>query len=629
LAPVDRDALLTRVAKPARYLGEEHNSIRKDHASVAVTVALAFPDSYEVGMSHLGLRLLYDILNGRPDCACERVFAPWPDMAAEMKACGAPLWALESGRPVAEFDVLGFSLQHELNFTNVLYMLDLAGVPLRREERGTEHPLVIGGGPAAFNPEPMADFFDLFVIGDGEAAVGDLVDLVKRHGRDRAAMLLEAAGQGGPQGFYVPGAYEPAYNEDGTLLGTAAVPSSGARPVVTKAIVADLGAVPYPERPLVPFIEAVHDRVTLEICRGCTQGCRFCQAGMIYRPVRERPLEQLMLLADTQLRATGYDEISLASLSASDYSAIGPLVRGLVAAHGGQGIGISLPSLRTDSFSVDLAAEIQKVRKTGLTFAPEAGTERLRRVINKNVTEEDLLTAVTAAFRQGWDSIKLYFMIGLPTETDEDVAAIAELARRVWRCHETERPNHGFRLAVSCATFVPKAHTPFQWDGQTPRAEIERRQALLRRAMPKRIKLSWHDVEQSILEAALARGDRRLSRVIEAAYLSGCRFDAWDDQFHYDRWLSAFAAAGLDMAWYAERERREDEALPWDHIDPGVSRRFLWRERQQAERGMPTLDCRQGECHACGICGAGPVAPRIVARAAAAQQDDQGEPSSG
>ena len=614
MAVVDRDALLPRVAKPIRYLGEEHNAIHKDHAGVKVTVALAFPDSYEVGMSHLGLRLLYDVLNRRSDCACERVFAPWPDMAEEMRRTGSPLWALESGRPVAEFDVLGISLQHELNFTNVLYLLDLAGVPLRRSERDSRHPLVVGGGPAAFNPEPLADFFDLFVVGDGELAAGELVDLVVRHGRDWPGLLAEAASPAGPSGFYVPEMYEHQYTADGTLRGI--IPRPNARFPVERAIVPDLGVIPIPEAPVVPFTDIVHDRVVLEVCRGCTRGCRFCQAGMIYRPVRERPLEQLMEMAARQLDATGHEEVSLASLSATDYSRIDELVRGLVAGHREKGIGVSLPSLRIDAFSVGLAAEIQSVRKSGLTFAPEAGTERLRRVINKNVAEEDLLAAVSAAFRQGWDSVKLYFMIGLPTETDEDVLAIADLARKVWGRHRELRPQRGLRLAVSCASFVPKAHTPFQWEPQDLPAELERKQALLRSAMPRRIKLSWHSVRQSVIEAALARGDRRLGRVIERAYRRGARFDAWDDQFLYDEWLGAFGDEGLEPGWYAHRRRSRDELLPWAAIDSGVEQDFLWDELDRARDGATTADCRSGDCHACGLCGKLGVAPRQAAERA-------------
>ena len=599
------------MTKPARYLGEEYNSIHKDHGAVDVTFALAFPDTYEVGMSHLGLRLLYHVLNQREDTACERVFAPWIDMAEQMRQSGTPLWALESGRPVVEFDILGISLQHELNFTNALYLMDLAGIPLASADRGPDQPLVVAGGPAAFNPEPMADFFDLIVVGDGEAAAGQLVDLVRRHGRDRPALLQEAAAAGGPAGFYVPSLYRPTYGPSGELAGVSATEAT-ARPVIAKALVPDIGAVTPPDRPLVPFLDVVHDRITLEVCRGCTRGCRFCQAGMIYRPVRERSRQDLLDLAERQVRSTGHEEISLSSLSATDYSEIGPLVTALIERHGGRGIGVALPSLRTDAFSVDLAAEIQKVRKSGLTFAPEAGTERLRRVINKNVTEGDLLDAVSAAFRKGWDRVKLYFMIGLPTETDEDVLGIADLARRVWACHAELRPGRGLRLTVSCASFVPKAHTPFQWDGQAPLAELERRQSLLRAALPRRIKLSWHDARQSFIEAVLARGDRRLGPAVAAAYRRGCRFDAWDEHFQFDEWTAALDEVGIIPAEYANRERDRDEVLPWDHIHTGVDRDYLWRERQRALRGEQTADCRLGECHACGVCPAFGATPRLA-----------------
>jgi radical SAM family uncharacterized protein len=610
LSALGRAGLLPKVAKPARYLGEEHNSVHKDHATVAVKFALAFPDVYEVGMSHLGLRLLYDILNQRPDVACERVFAPWPDMADLMREAGVPLWALESGLPVASFDLLGISLQHELNFTNVLYTLDLAGIPLRRADRSPEHPLVVGGGPASFNPEPLADFFDLFVVGDGEQAVVQLVDLYLECGRDKRVLLERLAGDGGPDGFYVPGAFEPHYRADGQIE---AIRALADRPSVRKALLPDLALGGVPDRPIVPFLDVIHDRVTLEVCRGCTQGCRFCQAGMIYRPVRERSAELLLEQATHQLGSTGYDEVSLASLSTADHTQIGQLVGGLLDRHGEAGIGISLPSLRIDSFSVDLAAQLQAVRKTGLTFAPEAGTDRLRRVINKNVTEQDLLDAAGAAFRQGWDSLKLYFMIGLPTETDEDLAGIADLAGKVWRLHSELRPGRGMRLAISCASFIPKPHTPFQWFGQVEPEELQRRQGLLRSLLPRRVKLSWHNVEQSIIEAAFARGDRRLGAVLELAYRRGCRFDAWDDQFRYDQWLAAFAEAGLEPAWYANRTRERDEILPWCHIDSGVTTAFLWREYAAALRGEQTPDCRAGDCSACGVCMAYGVEPVLAA----------------
>jgi radical SAM family uncharacterized protein len=403
--------------------------------------------------------------------------------------------------------------------------------------------------------------------------------------------------------------YIPDYADGGTLARLRSEP--GARPRVRKALIPDLEQVPYPETPVVPFLDVVHDRITLEICRGCTRGCRFCQAGMIYRPVRERPLPQLLDLARRQVAATGHEEISLASLSSSDYSGVDRLASQLVDEFGGRGIGVSLPSLRIDSFSVQLASEVQRVRKSGLTFAPEAGTERLRQVINKNVTEDDLLKAVGAAFRLGWDSVKLYFMIGLPTETDDDVAGIARLAEKVRQRHREVRPGRGLRMAVSCASFVPKAHTPFQWQGQAERADLARRQELLRRSLPRRIKLSWHDVEQSLVEAALARGDRRQGAAVERAYRLGCRFDAWDEHFRFDLWAQAFQQSGLDMAWYANRQRHPDEVLPWDHIDSGVSKEYLWEEREAAFRGESTADCRQGSCTACGVCATFGVAPVV------------------
>jgi radical SAM family uncharacterized protein len=606
-----RERLLAKVAKPARYLGDEHNSVHKNHSAVGVKFALGFPDVYEVGMSHLGLRLLYDILNRRQDTACERVFAPWPDMAGMMRATGTPLWALESGRPVREFDILGLSLQHELNFTNVLFMLDLAGIPMLSCDRGPGDPLIVAGGPAAFNPEPLAEYLDLVVIGDGEAAVGQLVDRWLAHSGNKRALLNELAGPDGPDGFYVPAAYTPQYGTGGLMTGLTVGP--GARTIVRKAVVQDLDDYPAPESPVVPFLDVVHDRVTLEICRGCTRGCRFCQAGMIYRPVRERSLDQVLDAAARQLRSTGHEEISLSSLSAADYSHIGQLARELVGSYGEGGVGISLPSLRTDSFSVSLAGEIQKVRKTGLTFAPEAGTERLRRVINKNVTDEDLYEAVGTAFRLGWDSVKLYFMLGLPTENDEDLEAIARVAEEVWRLHKHARPSRGLRLAVSCATLVPKSHTPFQWEAQTPIDEVVRKQGVLRRAMSRKIKLSWHDPQQSFLEGALARGDRRLSVVIRRAYELGCRFDAWDEEFKFAAWMQAFADAGLDPAWYANRLRGTDEVLPWDHIDSRVSKEYLLDERAAALSGRSTEDCRSGSCADCGVCGTFEISTKLAA----------------
>ncbi|MHB0913762.1 MAG: TIGR03960 family B12-binding radical SAM protein [Armatimonadota bacterium] len=578
------DTILPRVTKPARYTGGEWNSVSKDHGSVGVKFALAFPDTYEIGMSNLGLRILYHILNKREDTVAERVFAPWVDMEAEMRQHGLSLFALESRRPVREFDILGFSLGYELSYTNVLNMLDLAGIPLRSAERSKSDPLVIAGGCCALNPEPMTPFIDAFVVGEGEEVIHEIVDAVK--GSDRTTRLAALAKI---PGVYVPSLYSVEYNPDGAVREVLG-------PKVQKRVVADLDAAEYPDRPVVPFIETVHDRATLEVMRGCTRGCRFCQAGMIYRPLRERSADALMRMAETICASTGYEEISLMSLSTADYRGIEDLVHSLIAKYEPEKIGISLPSIRADAPCVELAGEIQKVRKSGLTLAPEAGTQRLRDVINKNVTEEDLLSAVEAAFRLGWRRVKLYFMIGLPTETDEDVAAIADLSTKVAQVARQMRIRP--TVGVSVSTFVPKPHTPFQWRAQDSLAEIERKQEILRRTVRSRdISLSWHDARTSRLEAVLSRGDRRLAEGIFTAWKSGCRFDAWDEHFDYNKWMDSLAEAGLDPAFYANRERPYDEVLPWDHIDCGVDKRYLERE-DRAEGTTP--DCRV-QCAGCGL----------------------------
>ena len=570
------DDILPRVAKPARYTGGEYNAVHKDHADVDVKFALAFPDTYEIGMSNLGIRILYHILNRRSDTVAERVFAPWTDMEAEMRDQAIPLFALESGLPVREFDIIGFSLGYELSYTNVLNMLDLAGITVVASERGDSDPLIIAGGCCTVNPEPMADFIDAFVIGEGEDVIHELIDAVKAHRSEGKAALLRSLSQ-------IPGVY---------------VPSLGNK--VTRRIVLDLDSAEYPDAPVMPFIETVHDRIALEVMRGCSRGCRFCQAGIIYRPVRQRSAGKLSELAETLVANTGYDEISLLSLSTADYRGIEGLVRDLIERFEPQRIGISLPSLRADAACMELASEIQKVRKSGLTLAPEAGTQRLRDVINKNVTEEDLLGAVEAAFRFGWKRVKLYFMIGLPTETDEDIRGIAHLAEEVRRIGK----RIGFRptVNISVASFVPKPHTPFQWRAQDSIEEIERKQEVLKRALVgKHAELSWHDARTSNLEAVLARGDRRLGKVILLAWQSGCRFDAWHEEFDYSKWIAAFEQAGLDPAFYANRRRDYEEVLPWDHIDCGESKEFLIREDELAETGGLTPDCRLDKCNACGV----------------------------
>ena len=591
------DEILPRVSKPARYTGGEFNAVHKDHASVSVKFALVFPDTYEIGMSNLGVRILYEILNRRDDAVAERVFAPWVDMEDEMRRHGLALFAIESGRPVRDFDIVGFSLGYELSYTNVLNMLDLAGIPILASERGDDDPLVIAGGCCTFNPEPMSDFVDAFAIGEGEEIIHEIIEAFKLHrseGRETLLKRLAAI-----EGVYVPSLYEVSYHPDGTVKEVR--PTCPEVPaVVRKRLVCDLDSAEYVRAPVIPYIETVHDRISLEVMRGCSRGCRFCQAGMIYRPVRQRSPEKLVELADVLAASTGYDDISLLSLSTPDYRGIEDLVRCMIERYHDRRIGISLPSIRADAKCVELAAEIQKVRKSGLALAPEAGTQRMRDIINKNVTEDDLLAAVEAAFRYGWKRVKLYFMIGLPTETDDDLIGIAHLARDVYRVGR----HIGFKPTVnaSVSSFVPKPHTPFQWRAQDPVEELERKQEVLMKALrEKHVSLSWHDARTSHLEAILSRGDRRLGSAILAAWRKGCRFDAWDEHFDYGKWMESLAECGLDPAFYANRRRQYDEVLPWDHIDCGVSKRYLIREDQRAESGETTKDCRLDECTGCGV----------------------------
>ena len=596
--------MLQAVEKPARYTGGEWNAQPKASAAVLCRIALAMADVYEVGMSNLGLKILYEILNRRDDIAAERVYAPWLDMEEEMRRRGIPLFSLETFREVSSFDILGFSLQYELLITNTLNMLDLAGLPLHAAERTNEQPFVIGGGPCVYNTEPIADFFDFFVLGDGEEIVVEVCDALiawKKEGRPdgRRGFLRRAARI---PGVYVPSFYAPEYDAQGMFTGLRIL-DEAASPQIYRRVVKDLDAAPFLEKPVVPYLGIVHDRLMLELFRGCTRGCRFCQAGMAYRPVRERRPETLETLARTLFDSTGYNEMSLTSLSSADYSCLSPLVDGLLAGTQGERVSFSLPSLRIDSFSVDIAERLQQVRKSGLTFAPEAGTQRLRDVINKNVTEDDLLHSVRTAFEQGWKAVKLYFMMGLPTETDEDIVGIAELAQKVVDCYKEVKGKRGVKVTVSVSCFVPKAYTPFQWFAQVPQEEFERRQRLLKESIRDRaISFHYHDARASVLEGALSRGDRRLSAVIETAWRNGAKFDGWTDQFKDEVWKDAFRRCGVASEFYSQRTRDLEEVLPWAHTSPGVSEDFLRREWQRAEEAALTHDCRRETCTGCGVC---------------------------
>lgn len=596
--------LLGAVTKPARYTGNEWNVIRKDWSKVSCTVALSMPDVYEVGMSNLGLKILYEVLNRRDDTAAERVYAPWVDMEAAMRERQLPLFSLETFTEIRRFDFLGFSLQYEMIYTNVLNMLDLAGISLRATERTEDMPFVVGGGPCVYNVEPIADFFDLFVIGEAEEALDELVTVFirwKEEGRveGRRGFLRRAAAI---EGIYVPSFYAPKYAADGQYEGMTVLEPT-ARPIIYKRVVQDFDAVAAMEKPVVPYLDIVHNRIMLELFRGCTRGCRFCQAGIAYRPVRERSPERLRALARRLVDATGYDEMSLTSLSSADYSCLGDLVDELMADFSGEKVSFSLPSLRIDSFSIELAHKMQQVRKSGLTFAPEAGTQRMRDVINKGVTEENLLSAVGAAYRQGWKQVKLYFMMGLPTETDEDIIGIADLAKKVVDLYTEIKGRRGVKVTVSVSCFVPKAYTPFQWFGQETLAEFERKQRLLKDHIRDRsIHYNYHDARVSLLEGVLARGDRRLSAVIEEAWRRGAKFDGWSDQFREEAWREAFSVCGVDPAFYNARTRDFFEALPWEHTSPGVSRAFLTAEWKKAMAAALTPDCRRGDCTGCGVC---------------------------
>ncbi len=597
--PVDL-ALLNRylptVDKPMRYLGNEWNAVHKNWTDVSVRFLLAYPDTYEVGMSNIGLQILYQIINARPDALCERAFAPWPDMEAALRTSRIPLYGLESRHPLADFDLIGFSLPYELNLTNVLNMLDLAGLPVRAADRDENVPLIIAGGSMACHPEPMADFIDAFVIGDGEEVILEVLD-AWRQGRDKKDRLRRLAHL---PGVYVPRWYAAHYGADGRLESTRPTLADAPMPVI-KRVVDPLP--PPPTRLIVPFVEPVHDRAVIEIMRGCTQGCRFCQAGMIYRPLRERPQSEVIQAAESIVRHTGYEEISLISLSSADHSEIRPMIQNIIRPGRTLPLSVTLPSLRTDAFSVELAELFQGARRSGLTFAPEAGSQRLRDVINKKVTQEDLLQATEAGYAHHWQRIKLYFMIGLPTETDQDMSEIVSLTRQVLHIG---RRYHGKKaeVSVTVSTFVPKPHTPFQWYPLIDDETLRRRQSILHDGLRGRdggrgIYFNLHDWRNTLLEAVIARGDRRLGAVIEQAWRNGAKFDAWLDQLNWTAWLDAFAAGGLDPQDEAHRPRNLSDALPWDHLSCGIDKAYLWREYEHALAGQITRDCREG-CTGCG-----------------------------
>ena len=592
--------ILMRVQKPARYVGGEYNQIIKDKKDVDVRVAFCFPDTYEIGMSNIGMRILYGVMNEMSGVWCERVFAPWGDMEDKMRAHGLPLWALESHDAVRDFDLVAFTLGYEMCYSNVLNMLELAQIPLLSKDRGGLENIVFAGGVCAVNPEPLADFIDFFSVGEGEESTPEIIECyraAKKQGLTKLEFLHEVAKI---EGVYVPSFYTHTYHEDGTLA--AITPEPGAPERVKKRIVQDMNTAYFPTKTIVPSTQIVHDRSNLEIFRGCIRGCRFCQAGFCYRPIRAKSADVLCKQAIESLEDSGNSEITLASLSTSDYRELEALADGLLDYCEPRKINLSLPSLRADNFSRELMMRIQKVRKSGLTFAPEAGTQRLRDAINKNVTEEEILSTCATAFSGGWNSVKLYFMLGLPTETDEDVLGIADLAARVmhaWR-ESASNKNRGVRITVSTSWFVPKPHTAFQWEPQIAKEEYERRVNLLREAIKtKTVTYNWHDSDTSFLEAVLARGDRRMGKVLETAWRKGAKLDAWEEYFSLDRWLEAFDQCGLDPHFYANRIRQRDELMPWAMISSGVTESYLWRERERAFAGVTTPDCRT-HCNACG-----------------------------
>ena len=595
------EKLLSLVQKPGRYTGGELNSVIKNLKDVDIRFAFCFPDTYEIGMSHLGMKILYGLLNKREDTWCERVFAPWVDMEELMRKNDVPLFALESSDEIKDFDVIGFTLQYELCYTNVLNMLDLAGVPVRSADRKSLTPLVIGGGPCVCNAEPIADFFDLTLPGEGEEVLNELMDLFKEYKKKGAGKeeFLKAAAE--IEGVYVPSFYEFSYNDDNTIKGVTS--SNGAPERVKKRIISDLDTVFYPESFVVPFIDIVHDRAVEEIFRGCIRGCRFCQAGFLYRPIREKSSDTVNKQCRSLCDTTGYDEISLSSLSTSDYTQLQSLLEGIFSWSEEDKVSVSLPSLRVDNFSDELMEKLQKVRKSGLTFAPEAGTQRLRDAINKNVTEREVIETSRKAFSGGWTNVKLYFMMGLPTETKEDVAGIADLAQKVvdeFYKNPNKPKGKGVNVSISVSCFVPKPFTPFQWEAQDTMEQLKAKQHLLLESVKSRkISVSYHDARTSFLEGVFARGDRRLCDVMERAWRKGCRFDSWDECFSFEKWMEAFEECGVDPYFYTSRKRNYDEILPWDHMDYGISNKFFQKEAEKAYQSVTTPHCRE-KCNACG-----------------------------
>ena len=608
------DRILLKVEKPARYTGGEINSVMKDKNRIDVRFAMCFPDLYEIGMSHLGIQIIYSMLNEREDIWCERVYSPWKDLHEIMKEEKIPLFALESQDAIKDFDFLGITLQYEMCYTNILQILDLSMIPLRSRDRSEDDPLVIGGGPCAYNPEPIADFFDLFYIGEGETVYFDLIDLYRKcreEKKSRKEFLVEASKI---QGIYIPSLYEVTYNEDNTIRNFAPIMQDNgyrAPEIIKKQACRDLDKVSYPDSPVIPYVQATQDRATLEIQRGCIRGCRFCQAGMIYRPFRTRSLEFLKKQAAYLIENTGYDEISLSSLSSSDYPHLLELLDHILTEFSGKKVNVSLPSLRIDEFPVDVMNKIQDIKKSSLTFAPEAGTQRMRDVINKGITEENIFSGASSAFKCGWNKVKLYFMLGLPTETEEDIKGISSLAEKIAELYYDTVPKEErkgkIQITVSTSFFVPKPFTPFQWEKMYPPEEYLEKAFMLNDTIKgelnrKSIKYNWHDAKTTIIEGLLARGDRRLSRVIELVYKNGGLFDAWTDFFEYDRWIISLEQAGLGLDHYVYRQRKTDEILPWDFINAGVSAQFLKREYQKALNEEITENCRT-KCSGCGASG--------------------------